>query len=74
MVVIKRPRSHSRVTQSANQRARARVRVEQLRQHAAEGHTFEEAIAALGMNHSAARSLLYKVTGTTKYPPTSKSE
>lgn len=53
---------------SAAQTARKRLRLEQLRQHSAAGHTKEEAAGAIGMTVAGVDSLLYRVEGTTSWP------
>ena len=50
-------------------RAKARLRMEQARQHAAEGHSLGETAAAIGMTNAGLKNLLFKVTGTTCWPP-----
>ncbi len=43
--------------------------MEQLRQHAAEGHALADAAAAIGLSKAGAKSLLRKFTGSAAWPP-----
>jgi hypothetical protein len=52
----------------ATNAARSRLRMEQLRQHSAAGHTKVEAAGAIGMTVAGVDSLLYRVEGSTAWP------
>jgi hypothetical protein len=43
--------------------------MEQLRQHAAEGHELRESAEAVGLSRKGAMSLLRKFTGSSAWPP-----
>lgn len=60
---------HRGRAQSATVRAaKARARLEQLRQHSSAGTPLREAATAIGMSFDGAKNLLKRIEGTARWP------
>lgn len=57
-----------KVKTTAKAQAKARLRLEQLRQHSAHGSTKQDAAKAIGMTVAGVDTLLYREEGTTTWP------
>jgi hypothetical protein len=60
--------STAQAKSAAFRAARARLRLEQLRQHSARGSTKQEAAQAIGMTVGGVDNLLYQKEGTSTWP------